>query len=136
MVALAWLVACPAPSDGCAPGEADYCQCDDGFPGAHVCDANGAWSACACDIPDDPDDSADEDLPGASTYTSRCAPCHGSSGGGTGDGPALTAAVPRMTDDEIVAIIRNGRGRMPAFTSLSDEQVTDVVAFLRVEFGD
>lgn len=77
--------------------------------------------------------AADTEL-GARVYADRCAVCHGVSGGG-GSGPAMTDAVPGLTDAEIRAVIRNGGVRMPAFEALSVEEVAGVVAWLRAEFG-
>lgn len=71
---------------------------------------------------------------GREIYRSRCASCHGSGGGG-GVGPALGdgRVVERYPDiaDEI-AIVRDGRGVMPAYEGvLTAEQLEAVVGYTR-----
>ena len=44
--------------------------------------------------------------------------------------PALRGIEGILTDQEIAATIRSGKGRMPPFNSLSDEQVEAVVHYL------
>ena len=69
--------------------------------------------------------------PGEKVYQNQCSGCHGM------DRAGAPPAVPRLegiegilTDEEIAGIIRQGRGRMPPFNSLSDEQVSAVVRYL------
>lgn len=131
---LIWLAACGGPQ--CEVGVADAsCQCAGGYPGLQSCDADGRWSECACDIPTGPTDSGGGELPGSDRYWQYCAPCHGATGGGTGTGPSLVALVPTLTDETIATTIRDGRNNMPAFTSFSDAQIDELVAFLRARFG-
>ena len=72
--------------------------------------------------------------PGAEVYAARCAGCHGSDGGG-GVGPQLSDgkvvdAVPDMADE--VAVVTDGRGRMPAFGDrISAAEIDQVVAYTR-----
>jgi mono/diheme cytochrome c family protein len=76
---------------------------------------------------------------GRGIYAQSCAPCHGPEG--TGGTPmarmmrvgnlADPATHARLSDEEIVALVRTGRGRMPAFRDLSDQQIRDVVAYVR-----
>lgn len=78
----------------------------------------------------------------AKTYADRCAMCHGTSGGG--DGAAAAALDPKptdftsaeyqqsRTDEEIAAVISNGKGVMPAFKSqLTAEEIKQLVGYLR-----
>jgi mono/diheme cytochrome c family protein len=37
----------------------------------------------------------------------------------------------RYGDEEMAALIRGGRGRMPAFSNLGMQQIRDVVAYVR-----
>lgn len=103
---------------------------------------------------------ADPPLPadiaaGRDVYGRSCAVCHGGQGQG-GSGPSLADVVETFADcDDQVAWVRRGsaghleavgptygdvdrevRGGMPGFeASLTDEQITQVVAFQRHRFG-
>jgi len=72
--------------------------------------------------------------------TTQCAPCHGTSG--KGDGPAAAAlpvkpadwtskAVQAETDGEIFWKITNGRGPMPAWKHLSENERWGLVHYIR-----
>ncbi len=68
---------------------------------------------------------------GEKVYQGQCSACHGMDRAGAPPAvPALDGIEGILTDDEIAAIIRQGRGRMPPFNSLSDEQVRAVVRYL------
>lgn len=65
-----------------------------------------------------------------------CAGCHGADGktvGGAGPATdALTsAAIQGKTDAVLSDSIKNGKGNMPAYSTLSDAQITNVIAFIR-----
>src|SRR5579872_5181157 len=76
---------------------------------------------------------------GADTYKSKCAMCHGP------DGTAATPmgkmmkipsfkdpAVVKMSDAELIATTRNGKGKMPAYNGkLTDAQIKEVVSYIR-----
>ncbi|MCB0994790.1 MAG: c-type cytochrome [Acidimicrobiales bacterium] len=88
------------------------------------------------DVPLGPDGEPDPQLLlGRDVFSSKCATCHGSSGGG-GRGPKLAEgevvrAYPDIADQ--VAVVRAGKGNgMPAFEGdLTDEQIDAVVAYTR-----
>lgn len=66
---------------------------------------------------------------GAEIYQAKCG-CHGDQGKGKG-APALTASASKP-DDMLTGIIKNGKGKMPAFASqLSDEQIQKIVAEIK-----
>jgi mono/diheme cytochrome c family protein len=77
--------------------------------------------------------------PGADTYKQSCATCHGADGQSkTPVGQAMKAAnlkdpaIAHLSDEELLAIIKNGKNSMPAFGSrLSDAQINAVIAHLR-----
>lgn len=76
---------------------------------------------------------------GATIYTATCASCHGAEGDlgvSSGGTPAtdLNTAVPEKTDEELAAVIQDGKGNMAA-TGLSDDETLDVIAYLRETFG-
>jgi quinoprotein glucose dehydrogenase len=68
---------------------------------------------------------------GEKVYQSQCSGCHGINRAGSPPAiPALEGIEGILTDQEIAGIIRQGRGRMPPFNSLTDEQVQAVVRYL------
>ncbi|MBX3298163.1 MAG: cytochrome c [Acidobacteria bacterium] len=75
----------------------------------------------------------------ASTYRQHCAKCHGNDGrGDTPKGRELdaddltTAKVKRMSSSRLAAIIRNGKGDMPAFSKkLTAAQVAELVKYVK-----
>jgi mono/diheme cytochrome c family protein len=76
---------------------------------------------------------------GADTYKAKCAMCHGADGlGATPAGKALKAvpfndpAVVKAPDAELIADVKNGKGKMtPNVAKLTDDQIKSVVAFIR-----
>ncbi|MGB9381229.1 MAG: cytochrome c [Candidatus Binatus sp.] len=84
----------------------------------------------------------------AALYSNKCAACHGTDG--KGDGPAgkylnpkptdFASSLKGKTDDWIAKAIKGGGGAvgespvMPAYTDLSDDQVKELVAYLK-HFG-
>jgi cytochrome c6 len=76
---------------------------------------------------------------GADTYKSKCAMCHGP------DGTAATPmgkmmkipsfkdpAVAKDSEATLIAITKNGKGKMPAYNGkLTDAQIKEVVSFIR-----
>ena len=71
---------------------------------------------------------------GKDAFTRACTQCHPNANAGIG--PALYGPqfVQRYPDDSsIAAVIRQGKGGMPAFaaTSLSDQDLADVVVYIR-----
>src|ERR1700761_3101215 len=76
---------------------------------------------------------------GESTYKAKCAMCHGADGlADTPTGKALKVPSVKspefkaLPDSELIAITRNGKGKMPAYKDkLSDSQIHDVVAYMR-----
>jgi mono/diheme cytochrome c family protein len=74
----------------------------------------------------------DHDATGEEIYAQLCAGCHGAGlGGGVGPslGPDSDAAA--ESDEFIEFTVRNGRGRMPSFSSLDDQQIDRLVTYIR-----
>jgi mono/diheme cytochrome c family protein len=68
---------------------------------------------------------------GEQVFSQNCVGCHGAQGQGVpGAGPPLGRAA-TGAEAALRQLIRNGKGRMPAFKSLSDRQVDAVIAHLR-----
>ena len=95
-------------------------------------------TACATDKrPPDPDAVA----AGATLYEQSCASCHGSDLRGTDKGPPHLSEVyasDHHSDDSFRSAITNGApshhwdfGDMPPVPSLSDEDITSILAFVR-----
>ena len=79
---------------------------------------------------------------GAAIYAQRCALCHGAEG--RGDGPAAASLNPKprnhtdgsymnsQTNDQLLTVIRDGKGAMPAWKSvLSEEEIQAVLQHVR-----
>jgi ubiquinol-cytochrome c reductase cytochrome b subunit len=61
----------------------------------------------------------------------QCRNCHALAGEGGERGPALDAVATRLTEDQLIRQVLQGRGNMPAYgKNLSPPQVTALVAFL------
>lgn len=80
------------------------------------------------------------DAPGApEIFKAKCASCHGPDGAGqTTVGKAMkvrdlrSADVQKQKDADLVKIISDGKGKMPAYkTKVSVADVTSLVAFIR-----
>ena len=74
----------------------------------------------------------------ASLYKTNCASCHGPDGRGSAVGKSLHAAdfhspqVQQQSDEQLAAVIAQGRGNMPPFGSrLSKDQIDGLVKYLR-----
>jgi quinoprotein glucose dehydrogenase len=66
-----------------------------------------------------------------SLYAANCAGCHGENRQGSAMAPSLVDVGERRGRDQIVQIIREGTGRMPAFGSaLEGRALNDIVSFL------
>ena len=66
-----------------------------------------------------------------SLYTSQCAVCHGESmAGSPPEIPSLIGVSQRMSSKDVAATIRNGKGRMPGFSNLSDDQVAALLSYV------
>lgn len=66
-----------------------------------------------------------------SLYLNRCALCHGvNMAGSPPQFPSLVGIGQRITPAEISKVIRQGRGRMPSFSSLPPDQLSALVQFV------
>ncbi len=75
------------------------------------------------------------------TYKAKCAMCHGPDGKGeTATGKTMkvkdfaSEEVQKMSDADLSAAISAGKGKMPAYKTLTPDQVKDLVAYIRA-FG-
>jgi quinoprotein glucose dehydrogenase len=68
----------------------------------------------------------------ASMYQAQCAGCHGPKLAGAPPAfPSLIDVGKRMSDADIGATIRNGKGRMPAFPSIQSYWLMGIVGYLK-----
>jgi quinoprotein glucose dehydrogenase len=64
-------------------------------------------------------------------YLSQCGVCHGESLMGSPPAiPSLVGVADRFSPQQIQATIKNGKGRMPGFPNLDDDQLSNLVEFL------
>lgn len=77
---------------------------------------------------------------GKTVFDSKCKTCHGADGkGNAAIAKAMSVTLPDMTspavqsktDDEIKKQITEGAGKMKPVKGLTDEQITNVIAFVR-----
>ncbi|GGK03080.1 cytochrome c-551 [Lentibacillus kapialis] len=62
-------------------------------------------------------------------FQNNCASCHGQDLSG-GAGPDLTSVGADHSADDIVNIIKNGKGQMPAQSQVSDEDAQTIASWL------
>ena len=83
--------------------------------------------------------TASSQTSGADIYKAKCQMCHAADGSGnTPAGKAMKAHpfdspdVIKMSDSELIAVVKDGKERMPAFgEKLTDAQIKNVVAYIR-----
>src|SRR5688500_3436239 len=76
---------------------------------------------------------------GMMVFSTVCgtAACHGADGNtpGTAETKKLGEVAPGMSDREIVNTVLKGDGPMPPQTQLTDQEIADVLAYVRDTFG-
>jgi len=76
-------------------------------------------------------ENTEENSPKA-LYLNQCAVCHGEKMAGSPPGiPSLVGLGQRMSASEIAATVKNGKGRMPGFSNLNDDQMSALMSFVR-----
>ena len=78
----------------------------------------------ACGEKEDKTSTEADLVNGESIYLTSCLTCHPSSG----DVPTLSSS---LSDEELSDVITSGIGGMPPQSSLSNQDVVDVVAYVR-----
>jgi mono/diheme cytochrome c family protein len=73
---------------------------------------------------------------GRGLFETTCAPCHGSDGSGGSQGVDLREHVPEHSDRELVRVMARGEDRMPDPGLASDQEIADVLAYLRATFTE
>jgi len=67
--------------------------------------------------------------PGAQSFDTRCAVCHGGDGNGNERAPGITSFVSSNSDEQIAALIRKGVRAMPPH-QIADPEMKDLLAFI------
>lgn len=89
-------------------------------------------AVCACSL------NSSSQTDNQTTYTAKCAPCHGATGAGeTPTGRMLRvksfgdSTVTQLSDATLAGSISNGQNKMPSFkTVLTNDQITNLVQHL------
>jgi mono/diheme cytochrome c family protein len=75
---------------------------------------------------------------GEATYKAKCAMCHGPTGTPSagmakmlGIKPASDPDIQKLTVDQMIAAIKNGKGKMKPIAGLTDAQIKDVATFYK-----
>lgn len=75
-------------------------------------------------------ETTEENTPNA-LYMNSCALCHGEKMAGSPPAiPSLVGIGRRISSTEVAATIRNGKGRMPGFSNLNDEQLSALLSYV------
>jgi cytochrome c6 len=85
--------------------------------------------ACLLSAPAKADTAA-----GETTFKAKCAGCHGADGKGKEAMKTTDMAaddVQKMSDADLSGIISNGKGKMPAYKTMTPDQVKDLVSYIR-----
>jgi quinoprotein glucose dehydrogenase len=90
-----------------------------------------AWHITMHDINGNNGATGKDISPGRNVYlASGCVSCHGGNREGMGAAPALKELAKKYRKDEVVKIIKTGRGAMPAFTQIPEDDVQAIAAYL------
>jgi len=84
-----------------------------------------AWTGSLAKNTGDPESS------GRAIYLSQCSLCHGEKlAGSPPQFPSLIDESKRHSREEISSMIRHGKGRMPAFSNLSDDKISALIDYV------
>ncbi len=73
---------------------------------------------------------------GKTSYENHCLVCHGRDLSGTGAAPSLLSLGPKLNEATLYEIISLGVGRMPPVQHISDEEISDIIAYLKEKSTD
>ncbi|SDC31799.1 c-type cytochrome [Shouchella lonarensis] len=68
---------------------------------------------------------------GEQVVQKSCVSCHATDLAGTGNAPALNALEGKLSKEEIIEVVKNGRGGMPSFSgTFKDEEIDAIAEYL------
>ncbi len=75
---------------------------------------------------------ASASVTGAQIYSRYCGACHGANRQGNHDGsyPSLVGVTDRLTNEQVRQVMLKGRGMMPSFSHISEDERTAIINFL------
>lgn len=85
----------------------------------------------------DTDTGPEPELTGAELYERHCSACHGADGTGVrNQGPNIVPELDKLSDQQIIDIILNGKGRneMPPI-AVTEDEAQRIVDFMRESFS-
>jgi mono/diheme cytochrome c family protein len=75
---------------------------------------------------------------GAATYKAKCQMCHGADGNPNpsmakmmGIKPASDPDIKKLSEADMIAAVKNGKGKMKPIAGLTDPQIKEVVVYFR-----
>ncbi|HLT35206.1 MAG TPA: cytochrome c [Enhygromyxa sp.] len=102
-----------------------------------ACDDNGGDRSECSDAAraDTVLDLVPDETAGAMVFSQTCgvSSCHGADGN-IGAAPDLSNRVPDHDSEELACLLLAGQGTMPSQSSLSDQQLADVLAYVEATF--
>ena len=89
------------------------------------------WSLTMIDVPKNNKNDLSLQGVGLSVYNKYCIACHGPDLKGNGPSfPSLVEVNKRLSQDQVEKIIENGRGRMPGFKQIPENEKSALLAFI------
>lgn len=90
-----------------------------------------AWHVQMHDVSVASGNKNDDQDPGRAVFLQKgCVSCHGANREGMGNAPNLTAVNKKYNESEIVQLIRKGRGGMPSFAQIPEDEVHQLAKYL------
>lgn len=79
-----------------------------------------------------PDHMGSKIFQGKKSAKVNCASCHGDLGGGGMRAPNVVKAVKNLTAEQFSGVVKNGKGNMPPFKDLlEEEEITEIFDWLK-----
>lgn len=76
--------------------------------------------------------AAGDPFAGEQLYQQHCQHCHAADGTGVAGTPPLDRNALMQSDNQLLQVLQQGKGTMPAYLGLLDEeQLRDVIAYMR-----
>ncbi len=90
-----------------------------------------AWHITMRNIYEEKDNESIQEHPGRALFLkSNCVSCHGADRKGRGGVPSLSGLHDKYTPHQVVNIIKTGKGAMPPFSHIPEDEVQQIAAYL------